>query len=84
MTVDEQEAESRKYADVAMVLRLNNGNFAFFGPNRKLYMIVSWPEEVLQSNTFWTWCAEQTREYKPARSPAIKATDIIDVGDIEI
>lgn len=81
MTKDEQEAESRKYADAAMVLRLENKNFAIFGPNRKLYMIVAWPEEVLQSDAFWTWCAEQAHEYRPARSPAMNLDDI---GEIEI
>jgi hypothetical protein len=86
MTEDEQEAESRKYGAVAMVLRLESGNFAVFGPGRKLYMIVRWMDidSVLLSETFWSWCKEQNREYKPARSPAMRAEDIIDVGDVEI
>lgn len=83
MTEDEQEAQSRKYADVAMVLRLKNGNFAVFGPNRKLFVITEQNtlDSLFNVEGFWTWCAEQAREYKPARSPAMNLDDI---GEIEI
>lgn len=84
MTTDEQEAESRKYGAVAMVLRLESGNFAIFGPNRKLYNIL--PDTELMNlftwDSLWVWCQEQNREvFKPARSPAINLDDI---GEIEI
>ena len=87
MTEDEQEAESRKYGAVAMILRLESGNFAIFGPGRKLYCIAVDPLDFVKlflSPLFWSQMVEQTREYKPARSPALKSTDIIDIGDIEI
>ena len=83
MTVDEQEAESRKYGPVMMVLPLSSGNFAIFGPNRKLHMIGQAMDVIscLFSPLFHSWCAEQNKEYRSARSPAMKLEDI---GEIEI
>lgn len=83
MTTDEQEAESRKYSDVAMVLRLSSGNFAIFGPNRKLYCIcVPYRViEILHEPYFKEWITGQVQE---RHSPAIRAEDVLDVGEIEI
>jgi len=81
MTPDEQEAESRKYGPLALLLPLSSGNFAVFGPNRKLYTIVSAQrirDFFLLDRTFWTWIGEQAAEPRRVRSPAN------DIGDIDI
>lgn len=46
MTEDEQEAESRRYADAIKVLPLSSGRIAMLGPRNELHMIVATWEEV--------------------------------------
>lgn len=85
MTTDEQEALSKKYGAVMMVLPLESGKFAVFGPNRELHLIGDEMDVVkcLLSPLFWSWAREQILEvYRPRkRSPAINLEDI---GEIEI
>jgi hypothetical protein len=88
MNPDIQEAESHKYSDlISMVLPLESGKYALFGPHRKLYVIVDdWFDlgAELNSKEYKEWKDKEVANLPV--SPSMKYEDIlevkVDVGDL--
>lgn len=70
MTPDQMEAESWKYTRVLMLIHLSSGNYALFGPDRKLITFVSEVDLL-----------EAIKAYQP---PAPEPSPHIDPGEYDL